>query len=50
VLRAQLEAEGESPSTLDEIEREVTDELEEMRERGLAAPFPSGPSTSEFKD
>ena len=50
VLRAQLEEEGAGSSTLDEIEREVADELERMRERGLAAPFPSELSVREFKD
>ncbi len=41
VLRAQLEEEGSSAAALDEIEREIQDELDRMRERGLAAPFPS---------
>ncbi len=50
VLRAQLEEEGADLSTLDEVEREVADELERMRERGLAAPFPSELSAHEFKD
>jgi acetoin:2,6-dichlorophenolindophenol oxidoreductase subunit alpha len=50
VLRVQLEAEGVDPSRLDGIEDEVTDELERMRERGLAAPFPTGLATREFKD
>jgi TPP-dependent pyruvate/acetoin dehydrogenase alpha subunit len=49
-LRAQLEAEGVDPSRLDELERESTEELERMREQGLAAPFPSEPATSEFAD
>ncbi len=50
VLRAQLEADGAVPATLDDVERDVADELERMRERGLAAPFPSGLVGSEFKD
>src|SRR5438094_286093 len=41
VLRAQLEAEGVEPTHLDDIEQEMGDELERMRERGLAAPFPT---------
>jgi acetoin:2,6-dichlorophenolindophenol oxidoreductase subunit alpha len=50
VLRARLEEDGADASTLDAVEREVADELERMRERGLAAPFPSAPVGSEFKD
>jgi TPP-dependent pyruvate/acetoin dehydrogenase alpha subunit len=50
VLRLQLVAEGVKPSHLDELEQEQADELERMRERGLAAPFPSDLTTSEFKD
>ena len=50
VLRAQLEDEGADASALDELEREVGEELERMRERGLASPFPSGHVGSEFKD
>jgi len=50
VLRLQLVAEGVNPSHLDELEQEQADELERMRERGLAAPFPSDLTTSEFKD
>ena len=50
VLRAQLEDEGADASALDELEREVGKELERMRERGLASPFPSGHVGSEFKD
>jgi TPP-dependent pyruvate/acetoin dehydrogenase alpha subunit len=49
VLRAQLEEEGAGASALDELEREVGDQLERMRERGLAAPFPSGLDVGEFK-
>jgi TPP-dependent pyruvate/acetoin dehydrogenase alpha subunit len=50
VLRAQLEADGVEAGTLDEIEREMSGELERMRERGLAAPFPSPIDASEFKE
>ena len=50
LLRAQLEDEGLAGPTLDAIEREVSDQLEQMRERGLAAPFPSELVASEFKD
>jgi acetoin:2,6-dichlorophenolindophenol oxidoreductase subunit alpha len=50
VLRAQLEAAGAAPAALDDLEREVTAELEQMRERGLAAPFPTALATSEFQD
>src|SRR5205823_9117985 len=41
VLRTQLQAEGVEAARLDDLEREVNDELDRMRERGLAAPFPS---------
>jgi acetoin:2,6-dichlorophenolindophenol oxidoreductase subunit alpha len=50
VLRAQLEAEGVDAASLDTIERETSDALEQMRERGLAAPFPTELATREFKD
>ena len=50
LLRAQLEAEGVDAPRLDEIEREMSDELEQMRERGLAAPFPGELTAREFKD
>ncbi len=50
VLRSQLEAEGVAPATLDDLEREMTAELDRMRERGLAAPFPTGLTPREFKD
>ena len=50
LLRAQLEAEGVEPSRLDEIERELSSELEHMRERGLAAPFPTKLTATEFKE
>jgi TPP-dependent pyruvate/acetoin dehydrogenase alpha subunit len=49
-LRAQLEAEGVEASGLDGVEQEVNEQLEQMRERGLAAPFPRGLNTTEFKE
>ncbi len=50
VLRRQLEAEGVDAAGLDELEQDVTDELERMRESGLAAPFPTELTAREFKD
>jgi len=50
LLRAQLEADRADAGQLDELEGEVRDELERMRERGLAAPFPSQLTPSEFKE
>ena len=50
VLRAQLEAEGVAAAELDEIEQDVGETLERMRESGLAAPFPTELSAREFKD
>ena len=50
VLRAQLEAEGVDTARLVELERDSVDELERMREHGLAAPFPTGLTAREFKD
>jgi len=50
LLRAQLEADGVDASRLEEIERAMNEELERMRERGVAAPFPSALSGGEFKD
>jgi TPP-dependent pyruvate/acetoin dehydrogenase alpha subunit len=50
LLRAQLEAEGVAASRLDELERELNEELERMRESALAAPFPTELATREFKD
>jgi TPP-dependent pyruvate/acetoin dehydrogenase alpha subunit len=49
-LRSQLEAEGFPAERLDKIEQELSGELEQMRERALAAPFPSELHTQEFKD
>jgi TPP-dependent pyruvate/acetoin dehydrogenase alpha subunit len=50
LLRAQLEAEGVEPIRLDELEQELNDELEHMRESGLPAPFPTKLTAPEFKD
>lgn len=50
VLRAQLEAEGFDAAGLDSLEQDVTEELERMRESGLAAPFPTELTAREFKD
>jgi TPP-dependent pyruvate/acetoin dehydrogenase alpha subunit len=50
LLRAQLEAEGVEANALDELEQEMNEELERMRERGLAAPFPSKLTAREFND
>jgi acetoin:2,6-dichlorophenolindophenol oxidoreductase subunit alpha len=50
VLRAQLEAEGVDAARLVELERDSAEELERMREHGLAAPFPSELTAREFKD
>ena len=41
---------GVDAAGLDELEQEVTDELERMRESGLAAPFPTELTAREFKD
>jgi acetoin:2,6-dichlorophenolindophenol oxidoreductase subunit alpha len=49
LLRAQLEAEGVDAAQLDRLERELGDELERMRERGLDAPFPTDLTATEFK-
>src|SRR4051812_36117521 len=50
VLRAQLEAEGVEPPRLEELEQELNDELDRMRESGLAAPFPTKLTATEFKE
>jgi TPP-dependent pyruvate/acetoin dehydrogenase alpha subunit len=50
VLRSQLQAEGVDAASLDDLEREMTDALDRMREQGLAAPFPSELTAHEFKD
>jgi acetoin:2,6-dichlorophenolindophenol oxidoreductase subunit alpha len=50
LLRKQLEAEGVEPARLDEFEQEMSDDFDRMREIGLAAPFPSKLTASEFKD
>jgi TPP-dependent pyruvate/acetoin dehydrogenase alpha subunit len=48
LLRGRLEEEGADGSALDRLEQDVRDELGAMRERGLAAPFPSPATISEF--
>jgi acetoin:2,6-dichlorophenolindophenol oxidoreductase subunit alpha len=50
LLRTQLEAEGVETARLDELEQEVNDDLDRMREVGLAAQFPSKLTAREFKD
>jgi acetoin:2,6-dichlorophenolindophenol oxidoreductase subunit alpha len=50
VLAAQLAAEGIGEARLEEIRREMTGELERMREQGLAAPWPAELTAREFKD
>ena len=50
VLRTQLQAEGVAAARLDDLEREQTEELDRMREQGLAAPFPTQLTANEFKD
>ena len=50
LLRAQLEEDGLEGTVLDRLEQDVSDQLEQMRERGLAAPFPSDLVATEFKD
>ena len=45
----QVEDQAE-PARLDEIENELKAQLDEMRERGLAAPFPAELHAREFKD
>lgn len=50
VLRAQLEAEGVDAAELDDVEQEMTEQLDRMRADGLAAPFPAELTAREFKD
>jgi TPP-dependent pyruvate/acetoin dehydrogenase alpha subunit len=50
ILRAQLEAEGVDAGEIDAIERESAAGLERMRVNGLAAPFPTELTASQFKD
>jgi acetoin:2,6-dichlorophenolindophenol oxidoreductase subunit alpha len=49
VLRERLEKEGVEAAAIDEIEASVADELVQMEERGLAAPFPEPRALAEFK-
>jgi TPP-dependent pyruvate/acetoin dehydrogenase alpha subunit len=50
VLRRQLEVEGVGTAEIDEIEQEMSAQLERMRADGLAAPFPTELTAREFKD
>jgi TPP-dependent pyruvate/acetoin dehydrogenase alpha subunit len=50
VLAAQLVSEGVDDARLDDVRREVADELERMRDQGLAAPWPPELTAREFKD
>ena len=50
LLRTQLETEGVESARLEELEQAVNDDLDRMREVGLAAPFPSKLTAREFKD
>jgi TPP-dependent pyruvate/acetoin dehydrogenase alpha subunit len=50
VLRAQLEAAGVEAGSLDDVEQSVGEEFERMRDRGLAAAFPTQLAAHEFKD
>ena len=43
-------AEGVDEARLEEIRREMTGELQLMREQGLAAPWPADLTAREFKD
>ena len=49
-LRTQLEAEGVEANVLDELEQDMNEQLERMRERGLAAPFPNDLPAREFNE
>lgn len=52
LLRARLVESGVAETTIDDVDAAVREELEQLRERGLAAPFPD-PSTlklTEFKE
>jgi len=48
VLRGRLQSEGVDSELLDGIDRDVARELEEMRDRGLAAPWPEPSRSPEF--
>lgn len=50
VLRVRLEEQGVETNRLDELERDVTSQLQQMEEQGLAAPFPEPRTIPEFKD
>ena len=50
LLRARLEGAGVEAARLDELEASVAAQLEEIEQRGLAAPFPEPQTFTEFKD
>jgi TPP-dependent pyruvate/acetoin dehydrogenase alpha subunit len=50
ILAAQLVAEGLDEARLEDLRRDVTEELERMRARGLEAPWPTELTTREFSD
>ena len=50
LLRGRLVTDGAEAATLDRIEQDVRAELDAMRERGLAAPFPSAQTVPEFAE
>jgi TPP-dependent pyruvate/acetoin dehydrogenase alpha subunit len=50
LLRGRLEGAGVEAARLDELEASVAAQLEEMEQRGLAAPFPEPQAFTEFKD
>jgi TPP-dependent pyruvate/acetoin dehydrogenase alpha subunit len=49
LLRGRLEGAGVEAARLDELEASVAAQLEEMEQRGLAAPFPEPQAFTEFK-
>jgi TPP-dependent pyruvate/acetoin dehydrogenase alpha subunit len=49
VLRAVLGTDGVEPARLDELDASVAQQLTEMEQRGLAAPFPEPRAFAEFK-
>ena len=50
LLRSRLEEQGVEAARLDELEHDVTAELQRIEEQGLAAPFPEPGAIPEFKD
>ena len=49
LLRARLDEAGTEAAQLDEVEASVSAQLDEMEQRGLAAPFPEPRTFAEFK-